>query len=180
MDGCNKKIPLRTAYVPSDFLFFWCISLVPEVIACVAIARDSWLWMGIYIAAMVPFMFAEVGFLCRHCPYYSQLPGRTVHCKSHWGPTKYFRPKPGRIKTYEKFILYFLFACGFAFPFYWLIQEPVLLVLYLWSIVNFVWTYAKYECPRCLYFDCPFNFVSKEARKELLNESTVEKDSTRA
>ena len=178
MNNCNAEHSLRGKHKFSDFLYFPLISLMPEVVACIAIARDSWLWMGIYIASMVPFMFAEVGFLCRHCPYYRQLPGKTVHCKSHWGPTKFFKPKPGPLKTYEKVILYSLFACGFAFPFYWLIQQPVLLVIYLWSILIMVWTYAKYECPRCQYFECPFNFVRKEVRKELLTESTVEKDPT--
>ena len=176
MDRCGKEVHFRTDYQLSDFLFFWCISMVPEVVACIAIARgpspwmSSWLWLAVYIGCMVPFMFAEVVFLCRHCPYYRREPGRTVHCKSHWGPTKYFKPKPGPLRKYEKYILYSIFVIGFLFPFYWLAQDPVLLVIYLWSIVNFVWTYAKYECPRCLYFDCPFNFVKKEAREPFLNK----------
>ena len=142
-----------------------------EVVAAIAIGSSSLIWLGVYIACMVPFMFVEVGFLCRHCPYYRQLPGRTVHCKSHWGPTKYFKPKVGPISNYEKFTLYFMFTIGFFFPFYWLIHSPLLLVIYLWSIVNFVWTYAKYECPRCQYFECPFNFVSKDVTEESLGKS---------
>ena len=180
MEHCNNnKHSLRVKHQRSDLLYFAFISLMCEVVAAYAIGSSSLIWMGIYIACMIPFMFGEVGFLCRHCPYYRQLPGRTVHCKSHWGPTKFFKPKPGPLSTYEKVILYSMFAVGFFFPFYWLVQQPVLLVIYLWSTGVIVWTYAKYECPRCQYFDCPFNFVSKEARKDSLTNSSVEDNSTR-
>lgn len=172
MNNRNSKHSFRGDYKLSDFLYFWCISLMCEVVAAIAIGSSSLLWLGVYIACMVPFMFAEVGFLCRHCPYYGMLPGRTVHCKSHWGPTKFFKPKPGPLGTHEKVILYSMFLVGFFFPFYWLIHSPLLLAIYLWSIVIMVWTYAKYECPRCLNFNCPFNFVRKDARETFLNKDS--------
>lgn len=171
MNNKNAGHALRGKHQFSDLLYFACISLMCEVVAAYAIAQDSWLWFGIYVACMVPFMFGEVGFLCRHCPYYRQLPGRTVHCKSHWGPTKFFKPNPGPLSTYERVILYFMFVVGFFFPFYWLIRHPLLLAIYLWSILIMAWTYAKYECPRCQYFYCPFNFVKKEIREDFHTEN---------
>jgi hypothetical protein len=174
MNNCSAKYPFRKEHKFVDFLWFVSIGGMAEVIACIAIAQSSLLWMGIYIACMLPFGVAEVGFLCVHCPYYGQHEGRTVHCKAMWGPTKFFKPKPGPLSRFDKLILYSFFVFAFLFPMYWLIPHPVLLALYLWSILNMVWTLGRYECTRCMHFHCPFNLVSKEMKKDIAMKSNAE------
>jgi hypothetical protein len=82
-----------------------------------------------------------------------------------WGPTKWFKPKPGPLSTLDKVILYSFFLLSFIYPIYWLALEPILLVGYLWSIGIMISVLARHECTRCRYFHCPFNMVSDDARK---------------
>jgi hypothetical protein len=87
-----------------------------------------------------------------------------------WGPTKWFKPKPGALSFIDKVVLYSFFVISFSYPVYWLALQPKLLVIYLWSIAIMVFTLARYECNRCMFFDCPFNFVSDETKKTCLTE----------
>lgn len=167
MEDCNMRGCHRKEHKLSDFLWSLTIGGVPEFVAIVAIAAESWLWVLIYVAFLLTFAIAEVRFLCRHCHYYGQQPGIMVHCKSMWGPFKWFKPRPGPLGRFDTVMLYLWFALGFSFPLYWLALQPVLLVIYLWSLVILVWTMGKYECNRCMMFHCPFNRVSKELKEEI-------------
>lgn len=155
---------LRTEHRLSDFLWFVLLGGTPFLVACFAIANSSWIWLIGYIAFMVVFGFAQVRFLCRHCPYYRQE-GKRVHCKSMWGWPKLFRPRPGALSSLDKAMLYSFFLLAFSFPMYWLVMLPQFLALYLLSIVVMVLTLARYECSRCMFFNCPFNRVAEDVQK---------------
>jgi hypothetical protein len=146
------------------------VGLLPVFVACLAIANSSLLWMAGYLVVMLLLGVVEVRCLCRHCPYYVMQPGATVHCKAMWGPTKWFKPEPGALSLLDKAILYSFFVISFSYPIYWLALQPKLLVIYLWAIGIMVWTLARYECNRCMFFDCPFNFVDEETKKACLME----------
>ncbi len=158
---------MRRCHRLSDFLWFVALGGVPEVVAIVAIADQSLVWMGAYIAFMLVFGAAEVTFLCRRCPYYAQGEGRTVHCKAMWGPTRWLVAKTGPLSPVDRVMLYLFFFLAFAFPLYWLALRPFLLIIYLWSIVNMIWTLGRYECNRCMYLHCPFNRFRGDLRDEL-------------
>jgi len=91
-----------------------------------------------------------------------------------WGPTKWAKPRTGPLSTFEKAMLYLFFLLAFAFPMYWLAMHWELLVLYLITIVNMAWTLGRYECPRCRFFNRPFNRVPRSVRDEFLKENEVE------
>jgi len=147
---------LRTEHRVSDFLWFVLLGGTPFLVACLAIANSSLLWMAGYMGFMLVFGVAQVRFLCTHCPYYSQG-GKRVHCKSMWGWPRLFKPRLGALSSLDKAMLYLFFLLAFSFPMYWLVMQPQFLAIYLVSIVVMVLTLARYECSRCMFFDCPFN-----------------------
>ena len=170
-NDCSGKYCLRTKHTLSDFLWFLLVGGVPYLVGAIAIANYSIPWMLGYLAFTLPFASSEIRFLCSHCPYYAQREGRTVHCKAMWGPTKWAKPRSGPLGSLEKAMLYLFFLLAFSFPMYWLILQPQLLVIYLLSIIVMAWTLGKYECPRCMFFNCPFNRVSKSVRDDFLKEN---------
>ncbi|HEY48754.1 MAG TPA: hypothetical protein G4O13_01755 [Dehalococcoidia bacterium] len=152
-----------------DFLWFVPIGFLPVVVACFAIASESWYWLLGYLGYMcIPFASIELRFLCIYCPYYRQQPGLTVHCKSLWGPAKFLKPRPRAPGAIDRAIFYAGCVIAVFFPIYWLALRPELLVIYIMSIIVMVFTLAKYECNQCLFFHCPFNMVSKEMKEEYL------------
>ncbi len=167
MESCNMRNCLRTEHRLSDYLWSVALGVVPEIVAIMAIARESWLWVLAYVAFMLLFAVAELRFLCRHCIYYGQQQGIKVHCKSMWGPYKWFKPSPGPLGRFDTVVLLLFVVLAFAFPLYWLVLQPQLLFIYLWSLVILVWTMRRYECNRCMAFHCPMNHVSKELKDEL-------------
>jgi hypothetical protein len=167
MKDCNMRNYQRKEHKISDFLWSVTIGGVPEVVAIMAIANESPVWLLAYIPFLFVFALAEVRFLCRHCHYYGQQQGIMVKCKSMWGPFKLFKPSPGPLGRFDTVMLYLSFVIGFAFPLYWLAHQPQLLVIYIWSLVILVVTMEKYECHRCMMFHCPFNRVSKEIKDDL-------------
>jgi len=160
------KSCLRREHGFADFLWFSAIGWTPVLVACLGIATASLAWMLAYLGVMLLLGIVEIGTLCRHCPYYSQQPGMTVHCKAMWGPTKWFRPRPGPLAALEKAALFLFFVIAFSFPIYWLVPQPKLLAIYIVTVGIMLATLTRYECNRCMFFDCPFNRVSKEAKSE--------------
>ena len=156
----------------SDFIWFVLLGGTPCLVACFAIANKSLLWMLCYICFMLVFGFAQIRFLCRHCPYYGREDKR-VHCKSMWGWPRLFKPRPGALGSFDKAMLFSFFFLAFSFPMYWLVMQLQFLALYLLSIVVMVLTLARYECNRCIFFDCPFNMVAKDGGK---NADFIERD----
>ncbi len=53
----------------------------------------------------------------------------------------------------------------FLFPVYWLVRDPLLLGGYVVSWALFFLTARRYECVRCINFECPMNRVPGEVRK---------------
>ena len=171
MKNCNMKNCLREGHQITDFLWFMLVGVLPVFVACFAIvAKGSLLWLAGYLVIMLLLEVVEVWCLCRHCPYYRQQPGVTVHCKAMWGPTKWFKPKLGALSYLDKVILYSFFFISFTYPIYWLALQPELLVVYLWSIGIMVWTLGRYECGRCMHFHCPFNLVGEDVKEACLME----------
>jgi hypothetical protein len=62
-----------------------------------------------------------------------------------------------------------------AFPFFWLHAHGGLLAIYLLSLLLLVSTLRKYECGRCIHFDCPGNNVPGDVRRDYLEEGSQPK-----
>jgi len=174
MNSCNTKNCLRTKHEFSDFLWFFAIGWMPVLVACLAIASSSLLWVPVYLGVMFFLGVVEIRFLCSHCHYYRQETGKIVYCKSMWGPTKWAKPRQGPLSSFDKTILFSFLILAFSFPIYWLVPQPKFLVIYLLSAVIMLVTLARYECNRCMFFDCPFNRVSKEAKADFLRNDVDE------
>ena len=81
-----------------------------------------------------------------------------------WAP-KYFQPKPGPYTFLELAVVALAMLVWVAFPVYWLYLHHGLLAIYIVSLVVFVATMKRYECGRCIHFDCPANSVSEDIRR---------------
>lgn len=174
MNSCDAKNCLRTKHEFRDFVLFYVIGWTPVLVACLAIASTSLLWVLGYLGVMLSLGVVEIRFFCRHCPYYGQQPGKTVRCKFLWGPMKWARPRPGALSSFDKAMFYSFLVLAFSFPIYWLVPQPKFLVIYLISMIIMLVTLARYECTRCMFFDCPFNRVSEEAKANFLRNNVDE------
>jgi hypothetical protein len=84
----------------------------------------------------------------------------------NWGWPRHFKPRPYPPGTFELAVTSLGFIIVILFPLPWLLNELFLLGAYSVSILFFLLTIWRYECSRCIYFNCPFNRVPVELRKE--------------
>lgn len=157
---------LKTKHEFRDFLYWNFITLTLLSSAGFAIGIYSTKWLFAYIfLAFFHFYILEQRFFCTYCPYYS-AEGNKVKCMMNWGWPKYFKPREDFPSKFELSITTFGFIILILFPLPWLLKEPFLLGAYLISMLVFLLTIWRYECPHCIYFSCPFNRVPIEVRKK--------------
>ena len=148
-----------------DCVYWNLFILIPFVTACVAIAASSIFWMVVYILlSIIVFFIVVYKFFCTHCPHYVEGSG-CVRCMFFWGLPKYFREQPGPYSTPELIVTAASVLVWVAFPFFWLFWHPGLMVIYAVSLGVLVSTLRRYECGRCVHFDCPGNKVPEEAKR---------------
>ncbi|MDO9565674.1 MAG: hypothetical protein Q7J15_02910 [Candidatus Desulfaltia sp.] len=156
-----------------DCVYWAMMALIPFIIACVSVAKSSFLLLGVYLVAFVTLQILIFRFLCTHCPHYCE-DSKRLPCLSLWNFKKIFKPRPGPWSLTDKMMLLVLMSIICAFPIYWIFQDKLLLIIYILSVINFVVTLKKYECSRCIYFHCPNNSVPEENRKRFLNKENIE------
>jgi hypothetical protein len=124
--------------------------------------------MFIYILVSIIFFAVVIfRFFCTHCPHYLQSK-KTVNCMFiRWVP-KYFQPKPGPYSFLDLAVVALAMLVWVVFPVYWLYLHHGLLLIYVASLILFAVTMKRYECGRCIHFDCPANAVSEETRRRFL------------
>lgn len=153
---------LKDAFAFSDFLAWTLLALIPMLTAVYGISRASIIWTIIYLIVMAAcFAGLVYRFFCTHCPHYKNS-GRTTKCIFLWGVPAYFEPRPGPLGFFDKLMVFLGLLIAVAFPVYWLLASPLLLLIYAISwIVLTVFLY-KYECIRCIHKDCPMNRVPQQ------------------
>ena len=161
----QPETTLKTQHKFSDFLYWNSVLAVPFVTACIAIFKTSILWLIFYIAICIVLTTVIYRFYCTHCPHYTQSKN-TTKCMFFWGIPKFFNSRPGPLTLFEKTVSMTAPAIILFFPFYWLILQPGLLVIYVLSLAVFVTTIRRNECHRCVYFNCPANCVPDDVRNE--------------
>lgn len=157
-----------------DFLYWNIVAAVPIVSASLAIIRNSISWFIIYLVVCIAVVLVVYKFYCSHCPHYI-YGGNSTKCMFFWGVPKIFAPRPGPLSFFEKAVSMAAPCVVILFPLYWLIREPGLLVIFILSTVVLATTARRYECRRCVYFECPSNCVPEEMRNRSLQDS-VDKD----
>ncbi|KKH49346.1 hypothetical protein [Methanosarcina sp. 1.H.A.2.2] len=166
MSSPGIPLPLKTEHSAKDRLYWNFFNMIPFLIGSIAIARDSLKWVAVYIGiALFFFLVIEFRFACTHCLYYIRSKG-CVKCMMLSGVPKIFKARPGPHSPFEKAVTVLGALPMFLFPIYWLVRDPLLLVAYIVSWTLFFLTARRYECVRCLNFECPMNRVPADVKKE--------------
>ena len=90
----EQETQLKTQHNFGDFLYWNLVVSVPFITACIAIARESILWLICYIITCILLVMVIYKFYCTHCPHYIQSPKNTK-CMFFWGIPKFFKEKSG-------------------------------------------------------------------------------------
>ncbi|HIH92546.1 TPA: hypothetical protein HA338_00355 [Methanosarcina acetivorans] len=162
----SPGIPLKTDHSIRDRLYWNFFNMIPFLIGSIAIARDSLKWVAVYIGiALFFFLVIEFRFACTHCLHYIRSRG-CVKCMMLSGVPKIFKARPGPHSPFEKAMTILGALPMFFFPVYWLVRDPLLLGAYCVSWALFFLTARRYECVRCLNFECPMNRVPAGVKEE--------------
>ncbi|WP_410508179.1 hypothetical protein RSJ42_15545 [Methanosarcina hadiensis] len=159
-------LSLKTEHSTRDHLYWNFLNAIPFLIGSIAIARDSLKWVAVYIGiALVFFLVIELRFACTHCSYYIRSKG-CVKCMILSGVPKIFKARHGPHSFFEKAVIVPGALFMFLFPVYWLIRDSLLLGAYIVAWTLFFLTARRYECIRCINFECPMNRVPAGVKKE--------------
>jgi hypothetical protein len=162
---------LKVSHRLSDCLYWNLFFIVPIVTACVGILRHSAVWTIIYILlTVVTFTVAVYRFFCTHCPHYIQAEGK-VNCLFLRRVPKLFKERPGPYGFLEKFVVVMSLLIWVIFPLFWLYTSVGLLVIYAVSFAVLLATIRRYECGRCIHFDCPVNRVEEDVRTQFMQDN---------
>ena len=66
IDECDISY-LKTEHKPYDCLYWYMIVLIPIIISCVLIARDSIYWFVVYLIVFIILQILINKSLCTHC-----------------------------------------------------------------------------------------------------------------
>ena len=159
----NAEGRLKTHHTFLDFLYWNLVTAVPFITACIAIAKNSIVWLIGYIIFFILLLAVIIRFYCAHCPHYRQG-SKTLKCMFFWGIPKYFKARPEPLTLLDKTLTLVSATLIVSLPVYWLWLQPGLLVIYILSCGVMAATLRRYECPRCVYLKCPANCVPKDFR----------------
>ena len=159
----NAEARLKTHHTFLDFLYWNLVFSVPFITACIAIARNSIVWLIAYVICFILLFAVIIRFYCTHCPHYKQG-SKTLKCMFFWGIPKYFKARPGPLAILDKTVTLITAIIILSLPVYWLWLQPGLLVIYILSCGVGATTLRRYECRRCVYFECPSNCVPEDLR----------------
>jgi hypothetical protein len=87
------------------------------------------------------------------------------------GVAQVFKNMQGSPGLFERVTVSLGALAIFLFPVYWLIRDSLLLIAYVVAWGIFFFTIQRYECIRCINFECLMNRVPAEGRKEFENEN---------
>ena len=161
MDEIETGLKKQHRFV--DFLYWNMVVALPIITACIAIFKDSLVWMVIYIIICILLVAVIYRFYCTHCPHYVQGV-KTTKCMFFWGMPKCFDSRPGPLSLFEKTVSFAAPVIIILIPIYWLILQPGLLAIYVLSVAVLVATIRRNECSRCIYFHCPVNCVPEDMK----------------
>jgi hypothetical protein len=146
-----------------DFLYWNMLVALPIITACIGIFKVSPAGMFIYIIICILLVAVIYRFYCTHCPHYVQGV-KTTRCMFFWRMPKFFDARPAPLSLFEKTVSFAAPAIIMLIPLYWLISQPGLLVIYVLSVAVLLTTARRYECSRCVYFNCPVNRVPEDIK----------------
>jgi hypothetical protein len=159
----RSEAPLKTRHTFLDFLYWNLLVSVPFITACMAIVEKSTVWLILYIIACISLVVVLLRFYCIHCPHYYKNE-KTLKCMFFWWMPKFFKAASAPLNHTEKVVSLMACLIIIMLPIYWLLLQPGFLVPYFLSIGVLGATLRRYECKRCVYFQCPSNCVPEELK----------------
>lgn len=174
MSSPSIPLPLKIEHSARDRVYWNFLNMIPFLIGSIGIARDSLKWVTLYIGiALFFFLILKFRFFCtHHCFYYIRSKGR-VKCMMLPGVPKVFKDRPYLHKSFEKVIVVLGALPVFLFPVYWLVGDSLLLGAYIIAWALFFLTVQRYECIKCINFECPVKRVPAEMRNDFKNKSNL-------
>ncbi len=166
----ENETDLKKHHSFQDFLYWNTVVAVPIFTAFVAIFEISVGWFIVYLLICIGTALMVYKFYCSHCPYYVHG-GKHIKCMFFWGVPKFFPPRPGSLSFLEKSVSIAAPVILVLFPLYWLIQAPQLLIIFVLSLAVLLATARRYECRRCVFFECPSNCVPDELKEQSEQEN---------
>ena len=160
----HPETPLKARHTFLDFLYWNLVVSVPLITACIAIVEKSIVWLIIYIIACAALVMVIYRFYCIHCPHYHQN-SKTLKCMFFWWVPKFFKAGSSPLSPLDKTVSVIALLIIIMLPIYWLLLRPGLLVIYFLSMGVLGFTLRRYECHRCIYFQCPSNCVPEKLKK---------------
>jgi hypothetical protein len=159
----QSKEQLNTRYRFTDYLFYTALLFVPVFTALVAIWRFSAAWALVYGILAIAVVILVLKFFCTRCPHYTR-DEKLLRCIFFWGLPKMFSRRPGKLDRRDLAVTIAAPAVLVLFSLVFLLNEPGLLTIYLVSIAVFAAAVRRYECPRCIYTECPSNKAPVDLR----------------
>ena len=154
--GCDCSPQYKEKHNYLDFLYFKLLTSVPLFTVLVGFWHSQpWMILA-YVAWIALHMTLVYRLLCTHCPHYGVNKGKT-ECHYLWAVPAIFKARPGPQNFFEKLGVKALLGVSILFPVYWLARNWELLVIYLLSVAVLLITMMRYECTRCIHFDCSHN-----------------------
>ena len=167
----NKCASLLSKPSLGHFIYFKLQTVVPVFIASFAIIKYSGniFWLLLYFALCLFHAGIMYSIKCPHCRYYRNGE-KNFSCFIFWNTPKLWKertnPASGIVKIYAPIgVLYLSF-----YPVYWLTFQWELLVIYFLSLGIILTSILKFECSRCIYFECSNNTVPEFLRKAYFEE----------
>jgi hypothetical protein len=156
---------LKEKHSLQDCIYWNLFALIPLLLACFAISKYSIAWTILYILLfMGHFLILQYRFFCSHCPHYCN-DSKTTKCMFIWGVPKYFAKRPGPLSKFEISMLILGFFVVIFFPIFWMLKSSQFFILYFLTWIIFAMTLKRYECTRCIYFNCPANSVGDKLKE---------------
>jgi hypothetical protein len=158
---CKNRPNLKEQHTHLDFLYFKLLTAVPLFTVIIGFWRSSPLMIIPYLLWIGIHMTLVYRLLCTHCPHYGAYNGKT-QCHYLWAIPAFFDGRPGPQNLLEKVGVNVLLLVSILFPVNWLLENWELLIIYFLSLAVLLITMMRYECTRCIHFDCSHNNVSEE------------------
>jgi hypothetical protein len=167
-EGCPVSSTLHCHFSGSDLAYFIISVMPPFLIGMIAVARTSWLGLGVYTLLFLGFFgLLEIRVMCSHCPHYAES-GSTLQCWANYGMPRLWKYRPGPMTRWETILFFTGFAVLLLVPLAFMLvsSQWLLLALILITGVSSAATLLRSFCSRCFNFACPLNRVPQPIRNE--------------
>jgi hypothetical protein len=173
--SCDIRSKIVCHFTIGQLIRFYLIALPSFIIGGIGIYNFSITGFLIWIAIIgLFFLLIEIRVLCSHCPHYNES-SNSLRCWANYGAPKLWKFKPGPMNISEKVILLSGFLIVWSYPilFITLIENWILLSIYIFSVLLFFTLLRLFNCKKCMNFSCPLNNVDIKVKEEFFKNNPL-------